>query len=245
MTDAALGTVRRLDFPSTQWSVVARASADDSDGRAALAELCREYWYPLYVVIRRSEPNAEAAKDLTQSFFQYLFEGDVVARADQCRGRFRDFLLGVCRKFLLKDRRKAMAEKRGGQFRRVPFDFAAADARYSREAEPGSDLDRQFTKVWAMTVLERATAKLQAKYEAQNEGDLFRRLSMTLARSPGAEKYAGIAVAIGMPESTVRKRCTALKEQFRMELRKQVALTVATEADVDRELSELAAALAG
>ena len=48
---------------------------------------------------RRTTPSVyapEQARDLTQDFFAYLLERDVIARADPARGRFRAFLRTVC-----------------------------------------------------------------------------------------------------------------------------------------------------
>jgi hypothetical protein len=42
--------------------------------QAALGELCRIYWYPLYAYIQRRDRAPEEAKDLTQGFFVHLLE---------------------------------------------------------------------------------------------------------------------------------------------------------------------------
>jgi hypothetical protein len=55
-------------FPTTRWSrVVAAGGCATPDGREALAELCRAYWYPLYVFIRRKGFQPDDAQDLTQA----------------------------------------------------------------------------------------------------------------------------------------------------------------------------------
>jgi hypothetical protein len=54
-------------FATTNWSVV--LSAADTSGpsaQAALEELCRTYWYPLYAYARRQGHSPEDAQDLTQ-----------------------------------------------------------------------------------------------------------------------------------------------------------------------------------
>ena len=40
-------------FPTTRWSRIARAGDGDEPMPAALADLCRIYWYPIYAFIRR------------------------------------------------------------------------------------------------------------------------------------------------------------------------------------------------
>ena len=74
-------------FPTTQWSrVVTAASRDASEAREALSGLCEAYWYPIYAYVRHRGYAPEQARDLTQDFFAYLLERDVIARADPARG---------------------------------------------------------------------------------------------------------------------------------------------------------------
>ncbi|MBW3539215.1 MAG: sigma-70 family RNA polymerase sigma factor, partial [Planctomycetes bacterium] len=73
-----------FSFGSTQWSVVAAAGHLSSpDCRAALADLCERYWYPLYAYVRRRVADAEEARDLTQAFFARLLEKNYLADADR------------------------------------------------------------------------------------------------------------------------------------------------------------------
>ena len=44
----------RSGFPTTHWSRVARAvDPGGPEARAALADLCAAYWYPIYTLVRR------------------------------------------------------------------------------------------------------------------------------------------------------------------------------------------------
>ncbi len=62
-------------FPTTLWTVVLHAGGDDStQARAALAQLCQAYWYPLYSFVRRRGNAPHDAQDLTQEFFAQLLE---------------------------------------------------------------------------------------------------------------------------------------------------------------------------
>ena len=57
-------------FATTRWSVVLAAGADPSElADRALAELCADYWYPLYAYVRRRGYETEDARDLTPAFF--------------------------------------------------------------------------------------------------------------------------------------------------------------------------------
>ena len=132
-------------FPTTQWSrVVTAASRDASEAREALSGLCEAYWYPIYAYIRHRGYAPEQARDLTQDFFAYLLERDLIARADPARGRFRAFLRTVCARYLADRRDRENAAKRGGGRHPLSIDPLDAERRYAREpaarADPGADL---------------------------------------------------------------------------------------------------------
>jgi RNA polymerase sigma-70 factor (ECF subfamily) len=53
-------------FVTTHWSVVLAAGQQESpQATEALEKLCRTYWYPLYVYVRRRGYGPEDAADLT------------------------------------------------------------------------------------------------------------------------------------------------------------------------------------
>ena len=89
-------------FNTTHWSVVLLAGqAQASKAEAALEQLCRSYWYPLYAYVRRKGHSAPDAQDLTQDFFVRLLEKKYLRLAAQERGRFRSFLLKSLNHFLV------------------------------------------------------------------------------------------------------------------------------------------------
>jgi len=103
-------------FEATHWSVVLAAGNPQSpQAQTALAELCRAYWYPLYVFIRRQGTNAEDAQDLVQGFFARLIEKNFVAAAEPEKGRFRSFLLLALKRYMANQWDHANREKRGGR----------------------------------------------------------------------------------------------------------------------------------
>lgn len=62
-------------FRSTRWGVVlAAAGGPSAEAHEALADLCAEYWYPLYAFARRRGHGPEAAEDLVQGYFARLLE---------------------------------------------------------------------------------------------------------------------------------------------------------------------------
>ncbi len=81
-------------FQPTRWTIVMGAAQSQAQGApAALAELCRLYWYPLYIFARRRGYSPKDAQDLAQGFFLYLPEYRALTRVDRLKGEFRPFLL--------------------------------------------------------------------------------------------------------------------------------------------------------
>src|SRR3989442_1683830 len=149
-------------FATTHWSVVLAAGQSDSPNAAeALEKLCRIYWYPLYVYVRRQGHSSEDAQDLTQDFFARLLEKNSFAKADRDRGKFRTFLLGSLKNFLVNEWKRAGRLKRGGDLTFLSFDANAAEERYAGEqideANPINDFERQ----WAVTLIEQVFATLR------------------------------------------------------------------------------------
>src|SRR5439155_10505685 len=88
-------------FSTTHWSVVLTAGQSDLAGAAAaLEQLCRKYWYPIYAFVRRRGSDPHAAEDLTQAFFACLLERETVKKVGRQKGKFRSFLLAALSNFL-------------------------------------------------------------------------------------------------------------------------------------------------
>jgi DNA-directed RNA polymerase specialized sigma24 family protein len=144
-------------FRTTHWTVVLRAAQSQAPGGpAALAELCRLYWYPLYAFVRRRGYGPEEAQDLTQGFFLHLLSRRALSHVDPLKGKFRSFLLASLQNFLLTEADRARCLKRGAKMEFVAWDAKSAEERY--RLEPADDLtaEKIFDARWAMTVLTEA-----------------------------------------------------------------------------------------
>jgi hypothetical protein len=137
-------------FPPTHWSVILTAGQGGSvDAAAALAELCRLYWYPLYAFARRQGFLPEDAEDLTQGFFEHLIRHRVIAAADDARGRFRSFLLQCFKHFIASERTRAAAQKRGGGRSLLPLDAERGETQFQSEAADRRDPEVLYERNWA------------------------------------------------------------------------------------------------
>ena len=169
------------EFLTTHWSMVLLAGADDSSrADAAMQELCRAYWYPVYAYIRRRGGNPDDSQDITQEFFAELLRRDDLAHVRREKGRFRSFLLASLEHFLSNERKKANRLKRGGGKTIVSIDPVWAEARYA--CEPSHDLtpDKLFDRRWAMTLLDQAIERLRQEFAKADKSLLFERLKVFL-----------------------------------------------------------------
>lgn len=230
-------------FATTRWSLV--AAAGDPSGpaaRAALADLCRAYWFPVYAYVRRRGHAHHAAQDLTQAFFARLVEKNDLAAADRTRGRFRSFLLAACQHFLANEHDRATAKKRGGGRHPFPLDFADADGRFGREPATDDTPERAFERRWALELLEQAVTELRREYAESGRGRLFDALKGVLTGGADAP-YAALAADLGLTEGAVKVAAHRLRQRYRDRLREAIARTVADPAEVDDEIRDLFAAL--
>ena len=109
-------------FQTTLWGMVLEAGKGDSEqSSAALARLCRSYWYPLYVFVRRQGHGPEDAQDLVQEFFARVLERNYFRAADPQKGRFRFFLVATLRHFLANEWDRARARSAAGTFGCCPL----------------------------------------------------------------------------------------------------------------------------
>ena len=235
----------RPNFLTTQWGLVAAASAEGSaEARAALEELYRLYCYPVYAFIRRRGHGRQDAQDLTQDFFVHLLEKGTLGRADSQRGRFRSFLLGALDHFLAHAAERARAGKRGGGCQWVFLDDDAAENSYQLAAPEGMTAEKIFDARWAAAIVESAFARLRGELELEGKGHLFEALQGFLLGREDAS-YQQVADALSLSLGALKTVIHRLRARYRTLLREEVARTVARPADVDEELRYLRIALRG
>ncbi len=243
--DRSSGVGGASTFPRTSWTLVfAAGKGSDEDRRAALGELCRQYWYPLYAYARRRGLSPEDAQDSTQSFFEHLLAAQVFERVGgKERGQLRSFLLTSMQRWLMKEHRKATAIKRGGGCAEVCLNDDEGEQRYLRELTHEETPEALFERRWAIELIERALDLLKLDYERCGKGAVHAALSPWLTRSTNQGDLTELAAALGLTPGNVRVQLHRLKKHFRAVLWDVVAETVATEEEVAEELRHLQAVL--
>lgn len=217
-----------------------QAQGEDELAQAALEQLCRSYWAPLYAFARRSGWAREDAEDVTQAFFTRIVEGTYLENARREKGRLRSFLLTCFKRYLGDQRAKARAHKRGGDREILSFDAAALEEVLAGEGLEGSP-ERAFDRRWAHAVLDAALGELEREYEEKGKADLFRELSPFLTGND--EGYRGPAERLGMQENAVGVAVYRLRKKFAETMRRLVLATVDDPGEVEAELRHLMGSL--
>jgi DNA-directed RNA polymerase specialized sigma24 family protein len=231
-------------FHSTHWdNVLAARDPADPHAGAALGELCRTYWYPLYAFARRKGCTAEQAEDLTQGFFSDKLEHDFLRDVDPARGRFRTFLLASFENYLANQRVRDKRVKRGGRVAIVSLEGSGAEARYLREPAHVETAERLYDRRWALTVLDRALDRLEGRMAGQGQGPLFDRLKSALLGAEDAVGYARVGKELGLTEGAVKVAAHRMRARLGALIREEVARTVADPSQIDEEIRDLFSAL--
>jgi len=227
-------------FPQTRWSVVLAArDSNEQQATGALDELCRAYWFPLYVYVRKRGVSPEDAEDVTQGYFAALIDRGYLTQVDRERGKLRSFLLTTLKHYLADEWSKASALKRGHGQRPVSIDAANAEERYAMEPVDEASPDRLFDRRWALTLLDNVLTALRADYASAGQERMFDGLKKFLAWNSASEAYRETAAELGMKENAVRVAVFRLRRRYGDLLRDQVADTVTSPDEVPAELEQL------
>ena len=231
-------------FATTHWSVVLAAGQPDAPGhRAALEELCRTYWYPIYAFIRRRGVAPVDAEDFTQEFFARLLAREWLAGVEKNDSRFRAFLLTAVSRFLANEHDRATAAKRGGGATLLELDDA--EHRFQAEAAGPDSLERAYDRHWAMTVMDAALRRLGEEARDNQRGATFEPLSAFLSREPAPGEYDALAPKLRMNAGAIGVAVFRLRRRYREIVRSLIAETVANPDEVEAELRHLIAVLRG
>ncbi len=227
-------------FVTTHWSVVlASAKTDSPQGRAALEQLCRTYWYPLYAYSRRRGHHPEDAQDLTQAFFAHLLSKDFLRGVRPDKGRFRSFLLSCLQHFLADQWEKAHAAKRGGTAPALPLDWTGAESRYQLEGRTGASPESLYERRWAIELLEHTLDQLRAENAQAGKQAVFDQLQGCLLGERTTETYAQLGARLGLSEAAVKVIVHRQRQRYRELLREQIAQTVTGPEEIEEEMHYL------
>jgi DNA-directed RNA polymerase specialized sigma24 family protein len=218
---------------------LAAGQASPSERAAALETLCRTYWEPLYAYLRSLGHDRDNAQDLTQSFLAHLVTRNPFAALRPEKGKFRSFLLKSLQHFLADQRDRNTAAKRGGGKPLLPLELEVAERLHASERPGSGSPETSFDRRWAVTLLHRAFAAVQAESLAGNKGSQFLELSVFLAAEGNTADYTAVAAKLRMTPGAVAVAVHRLRTRYRECIRAEVAQTVADPSEVAEEMRYL------
>jgi RNA polymerase sigma factor (sigma-70 family) len=230
----------RAAFRTTEWTMVLAAGRRGSaEGEAALERLCQQYWFPVYAFARRSGYSHADGADLAQGFFARLIERNFLAGIEREKGRFRSFLLTSLKNFMINEWVTANRQKRGGGRIIVSLDDSTADELYRSEPAASASPDKLYEKRWALSVIERALARLRSEFLASERADLFDVLKPALTEDKLEKSYAEIAAEFGLSEGALKMAIHRMRKRFGRLMREEIAGTVENPAEIEDEMRHL------
>lgn len=223
-------------FPTTTWAEIANARGPTSESaRRALGRLIRRYWHPVYFFIRHKGRSREEAKDLTQGFFAFLVDKNIVSYADRNRGRFRSFVLASVSQYLAQQHRRDTRRRRT---ERPSESILELEGWQGFETAKGEDPESAFMRNWAKRLVENCIEMLDEECRKEGKDVRFRvfRARFLDADAPDAKS---MAKELGISVEDVANHLRWAKRRFRRIMRQEVQEQVASPEETDEEVVEL------
>lgn len=233
-------------FVPTRWTLVLRAQGGTPESRAALSDLCAAYYEPVRRFLLREGRDEDGARELTQEFFAGVLVRGGLGIADPGKGRFRTYLLGAVKHFLLDQRKHAARAKRGGGAVPESLDAVGEDGEEPtlQVADTAAGMgDEWFDRDWAVALMARALDRLAGEFAADGKADVYAALEPWLVGDAGGSTQLEVATRLGMSESAVKVAVHRLRKRFREILKAEISQTLPEGGDADAELGYLAEVL--
>lgn len=221
--------------------MVLGARGASPEARAALGDLCAAYWQPVYQFLRREGRNEDDSRELAQAFFVRLLERGGVDQVDPAKGRFRSYLLGALKHFLVEQRRNEGRQKRGGGVIIESIDSGGTDTSPGLQiAAPAPAVpDACFDREWALAVMDRSLQTVQADFEKAGKGKQFETLKPWLVGDTENLPQSAAAAALGTGIGAVKVMIHRLRKDFRDAVHAEIAQTVPSAEDIGDEIRYL------
>ncbi len=147
-------------FPATIWGELRAAGKGDP---RMLERVCARYSPPVLKFFRVCGVQPALAEDLSQQVFLVILNDQLLGRADQAKGRFRNFLKGICRK-VVQDLKKYDHRQKRDRSRTVSID-SMIDFNNERTLLDLLACDEgeepEFDRIWAREMIDAALGRLR------------------------------------------------------------------------------------
>jgi DNA-directed RNA polymerase specialized sigma24 family protein len=233
-------------FPATAWTCI-EAARDRQHPHFVLAvnRLIATYWRPVFHFLRKKYPTALDHEGLTQDFFLTLVTKGWLARADQTRGRFRDFLRTILKRHaydqVVRPPQQAQFE---GRF--VSIHSLIEDSDRDYEPADSETPDEAFDRAWKVALLQTVCRNLEAHYAAAIDPEEKQRFAIFAAlhlpeHDEDPPTQDAVARRYGLTRDQVRYAVEQVKKRYDRLLRQEIRDQVGADVDVEEEIRKLLA----
>jgi RNA polymerase sigma-70 factor (ECF subfamily) len=234
-------------FPTTHWSLVARAGQTDAAQaqRDALDALLRRYLpaFRSFLIARYRIPR-DKADDWVQGFVaSRLVEKNLIGKAEASRGKFRNFLMTALGRYAIDQLREESAQKRQGDRRHADVQDQQDQLAGAANEDPAAAFDAS----WATRVVAQAIEQMRQATSATRPelwAVFHDRVIGPAFDGSNPSSYAQLIGRLGFKdEGQAANTLHTAKRIFARVLRGIVAEYALTAEDVDQEIAELMQAL--
>ena len=230
-------------FLTTHWSLIEDIKLKEDKDKALMGLLLKRYWKPVYCYLRHKGRNNEQAKDLTQGFFhEVVLNRNLVQRAEQCKGRFRSFLLHALNQYLINVQTAEAAKKRIPAKKLVQLEMI--DPVEVPQAISNLGPEDAYNYAWLSGLLDQILSEVEAKCRQDGmeiHWNIFHdRVIQSILENVEAPSLADICEKYGIEdEKKASNMNITVKRRFQEALKQYIRNTVMSEAQINEELEEI------
>ena len=207
----------------TDWDLIREVSGrgEAVDSQKAWLQLVERYRIPVKRILRRLLRDDPTADDAADEFFSYLFQKQILPKADPEQGRFRCYIQGVMKRYA-RSWRRATSMPRGLE--------DVDDVEVGANGE-SVDLEREEELVWAEAVLDHALERLRR--ESARDADLLVRFYGIGGVKP--TRGDEIAKEAGRKDNAVHVAVHRARAKLKQALLAELAPMVSTQEELEQE----------
>ncbi len=230
-------------FLTTHWSLIEDIKLKEDKDRALMSLLLKRYWKPVYCYIRHKGYGNEQAKDLTQGFFHdVVLNRNLVQRAEQCKGRFRSFLLHALNQHLINVQTAEHVRKRIPPEKLVQIEMI--DPAEVPQAISNLSAEDAYNYAWLSALLDMILSEVEAKCfrdGMETHWNIFHdRVVQSILEKVEPPSLADICEKYGIEdEKKASNMNITVKRRFQAALKGYIRNTVTSDAQVNEELEEI------
>jgi len=235
-------------FPTTVWGVVHFAQdRQNAQWRDAMNRCIAAYWKPVFFFIRAKGYPLHRAEELTQDFFLKFFARDWIRLADEQRGRFRTFLLTILSRFLSDEGPERKPRQRAFDDQLISISELRANSEPSLEPPDHRTPEDLFMREWAKALMANVQKSLELWCFCRGRPDWYRVFRETYFPADAESQITQqeLAQRLEITRDKVRYALAEVQRQFSELLRAEVAEQSGPDCDIEAEIRELEALLAG